>query len=207
MQITNGTVERTYKPADYEGRRVSLSFNLDPGDDVNTTLAHVASLAEHHARVQPGPIQPAMPPASPVSQAAPSSALPVMPPTPPVTAGPGPSATTAASPSSPVPPPPPAPVAAPPAPVAPATSPAPPLGSSPNPASGIDPRLTDKALADACTAKINAAQDRQAMVNLVMPLRTKYTNNPALPVAAIPVEQRANFLAELAALRYSARSS
>lgn len=54
MQITNGTVERVYKPGDYESRRVALSFNIDPGEDYNAILEHVSGLAETHARQIPG---------------------------------------------------------------------------------------------------------------------------------------------------------
>ena len=61
MVITNGTVERVYKPGDYESRRVSLSFNIDPGEDINSVLAHVTGLAEAHARQQPSPVA-AVPP-------------------------------------------------------------------------------------------------------------------------------------------------
>lgn len=50
MQITNGTVSRTVKPADYEGRSVTLSFTVDPGDDIEPILARLLSLAERYVR-------------------------------------------------------------------------------------------------------------------------------------------------------------
>ena len=53
MQITNGTVSRTYKPADYEGRTVTYSFTLEPADDADVQTAKVALLAEKHARHMP----------------------------------------------------------------------------------------------------------------------------------------------------------
>lgn len=48
--VTNGSVSRTVKPADYEGRTVSLSFNCDPGDDVEAGVRAVLAVAEHLAR-------------------------------------------------------------------------------------------------------------------------------------------------------------
>lgn len=53
MQITNGSVSRTYKPADYEARTVSFSFTLEPHDDEDAATARVAFLAEKHARHMP----------------------------------------------------------------------------------------------------------------------------------------------------------
>lgn len=53
MNITNGTVSRAYKVADYETRTVSLSFTLDPGDDVDAATKKVVLLAERHARMTP----------------------------------------------------------------------------------------------------------------------------------------------------------
>ncbi len=50
MQITNGSVSRTYKPADYEGRTVGLSFSFEPGDDVDAATAFVVAICERQAR-------------------------------------------------------------------------------------------------------------------------------------------------------------
>ncbi len=55
MNITNGTVSRTYKPADYEGRTVTFSFTLEPADDADVETAKIAYLAEKHARHMPNP--------------------------------------------------------------------------------------------------------------------------------------------------------
>ncbi len=55
MQITNGSVSRTYKPADYEGRTVTFSFTLDPADNVDAETAKIAYLTEKHARHMPNP--------------------------------------------------------------------------------------------------------------------------------------------------------
>jgi hypothetical protein len=53
VNITNGTVSRTFKPADYEARMVSLSFTLDPGDDVEACVAQGMAMAERQARGLP----------------------------------------------------------------------------------------------------------------------------------------------------------
>lgn len=53
MQITNGTFTRKFRTADFEDRTVSLSFTVDPGDDVDAALLHISFMAEKHARQMP----------------------------------------------------------------------------------------------------------------------------------------------------------
>ncbi len=53
MNITNGTVSRTFKPAEYEGRTVTLSFMIDPDEDAEACVARVVDMAERRARVVP----------------------------------------------------------------------------------------------------------------------------------------------------------
>lgn len=53
LQVTNGTVSRTYKVGDYEPRVVSLSFNIDPGSDVESLVADVVGMVERIARGTP----------------------------------------------------------------------------------------------------------------------------------------------------------
>lgn len=53
MQITNGSVSRTYRPADFEGRTVSLSYTVDPGEDAEAVTATVAAIVERQARAHP----------------------------------------------------------------------------------------------------------------------------------------------------------
>jgi hypothetical protein len=57
MNITNGTVSRTVKPADCEARTVTLSFALDPGEDADVAIARVQELAEHHAHLRSAPVE------------------------------------------------------------------------------------------------------------------------------------------------------
>lgn len=77
-----------------------------------------------------------------------------------------------------------------------------PIGGAPNPVGTANPLHTDKALQDACGAKVGplTGDARQAMVNKVVELRTEFTGSPALSCPAIPAEKRAEFLARLAAL-------
>ena len=52
MNVTNGTVSRTFKPGDYEARTVSFSFTIDPGDDFEACTAEIVAMAERQARGQ-----------------------------------------------------------------------------------------------------------------------------------------------------------
>lgn len=214
MQITNGTVERVYKPGDYENRRVALSFNIDPGEDINAILAHVAAMAEHHARTQPaaplhmqaianGPnldYVPSPPPllattavAPPATRtrravapaaASPPAALPAAPQAPVAEVAPSP------DPFAPV-----LPVVAPAAPV---TSAAPAPGAS-QPASPVG--LTDEDLRGAITRKVDASQDRQGITNKVRALVLEFTQNPVAPIYSVTdPAARSAFLQKLAAL-------
>jgi hypothetical protein len=67
ITITNGTVSRTIKPADYEARTVALSFTVDDSDDIDEGLARVSALAEKHARAMPGAVK-AAPVTTPVQE-------------------------------------------------------------------------------------------------------------------------------------------
>ncbi len=207
MVITNGTVERVYKPGDYESRRVSLSFNIDPGEDINSVLAQVTGLAEAHARQQPSPVA-AVPPTQVVIPP-PAKRGPGRPPASPATSlntavvsNTGPIATSGVSPSDPFAP---APLdfrnAVPidPVPVEPDTSTVVPPGPSTSPAS-VDPRLTDQALSEACALRVNGAPDRTVFAQSLVKLRAEYTGSPALTVAAIPMEKRVEFLERLGGL-------
>jgi hypothetical protein len=49
MNITNGSVSRMYRPADFENRTVTLNFNIEPGDDYDAAIKTVSQLAERHA--------------------------------------------------------------------------------------------------------------------------------------------------------------
>ena len=192
MIITNGTVERVYKPGDYESRRVSLSFNIDPGEDINSVLAQVTGLAEAHARQQPSPVA-AVPPTQVVIPG-PAKRGPGRPPSAPVQVV-EPVATVApaadpfapdAAPTSPVP-------------AEPDTSTVVRPGPSTSPAS-VDPRLTDQALSEACALRVNGAPDRTVFAQALVKLRAEYTGSPALTVAAIPMEKRVEFLERLGVL-------
>lgn len=218
MQITNGSIEyeHPHKVADYQvpKAKVSLSFTLD-GDDPENAIAMVGQMARLRAiaiatgsEPQQAVIVPPTPPAAPTTRRGA-----VMPGTPasfnpsgtqesgtqPPSAT-GPTATIPASPSEVAVPP---TVAVPPATVAQATLPAAPPGQLPSPAS--DPRLTDQALSQLCGQIVNKHQqgtpERQATVQAVSALRTEYTGNPALTVAAIPAERRAEFFAKLSAIQ------
>ncbi|MGH6796590.1 MAG: hypothetical protein ACREDH_15655 [Methylocella sp.] len=50
MNITNGSVTRSVKVADYETRTVALSFTIDPGEDAEACVAKVRDMAERQAR-------------------------------------------------------------------------------------------------------------------------------------------------------------
>lgn len=70
MQITNGTFSRTYKPADYEARTCTLSFAVDPGEDVDAAILIVSAMCERHARALPAPqtlVVPGLPTAAEVA--------------------------------------------------------------------------------------------------------------------------------------------
>lgn len=79
MNITNGTISRTFKPADYEGRTVTLSFTVAEGDEWDAVLAQVSLMCERHACKAPQLVeQPAPPKATPRKppQAAPQDPAP-----------------------------------------------------------------------------------------------------------------------------------
>lgn len=222
MQITNGTVERTYKPGDYETRKVALSFNIDPGEDVGAVVAHVASLAEHHARMQPGQPASIVVPTPAAGRKGKKVDEPAPAPAPQPAVDPfavqntpldgqvvgieaevarveaGLNAIVAGTaPADPFA----GGVTT--APVVTDTSVAPPTGTSPSAAVGNDPRHSTKALQDACADKIAKIADlpaKQAMVLLVKKLRADFTGDPVKGCEAIPAERRGDFLAQLAAL-------
>jgi hypothetical protein len=211
MQITNGSVSRTYKPGDYEGRTVTLSFTIDPVDDPDGALTTVAALAEKHARRMPEPADlpnAAVPPTQPAaattrsrkgqssSSSGVSSGSDASSPTTlntsaePTSQEIAPSSTTEVVPPTS-------------ATAAPDMSAAPPTGASPTTVS--DPRLMTKALQDACAAKVAAAAakgdvEKSRVISATVALRQKFTNDPAKSVEAIPMDQRAAFLDQLAAI-------
>ena len=50
MNITNGSVSRTVKPAAYEARTVTYSYTFDDSDDAEACTAKVIEMAERGAR-------------------------------------------------------------------------------------------------------------------------------------------------------------
>ena len=189
MQITNGTVSRTYKPADYEGRTVTYSFTLEPADDADVQTAKVALLAEKHARHMPTQAE---------EQAALKTRAPraVPPPTPVVS---GTAQTAAASASGPdtVGTSDPFGAAGAPASSAPTSAPVSDTASNkaqPTPATEI----TDAMLQERIKAKVASdAKHTQGVLDLIF----FFTKNRLTAIYKVTdQEQRAEFLAQLAAL-------
>lgn len=200
MQITNGSVSRVYKPGDYEGRTINLSFTLDPGDNPEQCVADVAGMAERRARdaytayLAGGAVPPTPPAPVPATRSR--------------KAGSSPATNTATAPSDPAS----APVSgtvselvADPfgANAAQDTSAASATGASP-PASSVDasdPRLTNDGMRAAITRKVDTAPDRTAISAGIRDLVASYTGDRISPIYTVEdPAKRAEFLDKLAAL-------
>jgi len=197
MQITNGTVEMEYphKVADFQipKAKVSLSFVIPEGEDVDMVLAKVGEMARSRAMQMAG-AAPVEHVAVPPTQAAPTRSRKTPPPGPPAgdapivieppvsepkpaVADPFGSGATAAS----------------------DTSAVAPAGDTPNPAA--DPRLTDQALRQAIQVKLEHAPDRQTATNAVRALVTSFTNDPVKQIYTVTdPAARMEFLVKLGAL-------
>ena len=178
MQITNGTVSRTYKPADYEGRTVTYSFTLEPADDADVQTAKVALLAEKHARHMPTQAEEQAAPKTRAPRAVPPS-ISTAAPTPPAEPPSDPFAGGAPASSAPTS-----------APVSDTAS----NKAQPTPATEI----TDAMLQERIKAKVASdAKHTQGVLDLIF----FFTKNRLTAIYKVTdQEQRAEFLAQLAAL-------
>ena len=159
MNVTNGTVSRTFKPGDYEARTVSFSFTIDPGEDFEACAAIVAEAAERRARGLPSVSNVGDKPAKAKKPIAPVEA-----PDPTVSAV---SAWAAAETSA---------------------------------SSGEPKVITDDELMKACQATTTRLHDAQPTKNTVR----GFVEKAGMSVITIPQEDRAAFLAALAALKVEA---
>ena len=163
MNVTNGTVSRTFKPGDYEARTVSFSFTIDPGEDFEACAAIVVEAAERRARIMPGD--------GTVSNKAdvgdkPKAKKPIAP-----VEAPDPTMTTAAG-----------------------------AAAETSASSGEPKVITDDDLMKACQATTTRLHDAQPTKNTVR----GFVEKAGMSVITIPQEERAAFLAALAALKVEA---
>lgn len=197
-EIVSGEVEYTTpRPFETNSARVKLSFTIAPGADPNQATLLVGNMARQRAEnmvdgrmtatevlaEEGAPVPPTRTRAKPAIVA--PAALPgqnATPPQPTVaqTVEPGPTSVIAP------------------------TSVVQPVGLIPSPAS-VDPRLSDQALKEAQSVKMNAiklaGQDTTSMANAIKALRAKFTGDPALSITVVTdMTLRAQFLNELAAL-------
>ena len=184
MQITNGQIEyeHPHKVADFQipKAKVTLSFVLDPAEDVDLALARGGEMARGRAiSMATGAI------AAVLSQR--DDAAPPVAAAPPVPRGrrtapavaPEPSPTPAAAVSD--------------------TSSAAPIGDTPSPVA--DPRLTDKGLQQAIQQKLERSTDRQLTTNAIRALVGEFTGDAVKQIYVITdPAARAEFLARLGGL-------